>query len=153
MQRSENNKKHIDGRKYKVAIAVSLFNRDITGKMLEGAVRVFQESGVKEKSINVTEVPGAFELPLACKMLAKTKKFDAIVALGCVIRGETDHYQFVAGEASRGVMNVMLEFSIPVGFGIITTNNLEQAITRSFGKNNKGREAAEAVLEMLSELY
>lgn len=150
MQRNESQKKLIDGKKYKIGIAVSMFNSDMTLKMLEGAIELLRMSGVKEKNVTIIRVPGAFELPLACKKIAQTKKFDGIVAIGCVIRGETDHYQFIANETSRGIMNVMLEYSIPIGFGVITTNTLEQAITRSYGKGNKGKEAAQAVLEVLS---
>lgn len=152
MRRSnEQERPKINGEKFKVAIVVSRFNSDLTDKMLEGAIGTMQMSRVKDKNISVVSVPGSFEIPLACQKLARTKKYDGIIALGCVIKGETDHYRFVAGETSRGIMQVMLDFSIPIGFGIITANNLEQAIARSYGGNNKGREAAEATLEMISK--
>lgn len=143
--------KKIDGSKFKVAIVVSKFNEDITGGMFQGTLETLKKNGVKEKAIEIIWVPGAFEIPLICQKLAKTGKFDALVALGCVIKGGTDHYYFVAGEAIRGVMDVMLKFNVPIGMGIITTNNLKQAQDRSRGKHNKGPEAAQAVLEMLEK--
>lgn len=149
MQREKGQKKLINGEKFKIAIAVSGFNDDITGKMLEGALAVLEENGVKEKNIRIVPVPGSFELPLACKKMAAEKKYDGIIAIGCVIKGDTDHHLYISGETARGIMDVMLGYSIPVGFGVITVNNLEQAIARSYGDNNKGSEAAQAVLEML----
>ena len=133
----------------KVGIAVSRFNADITEKMLAGAQKELVSSGVKKENIEVVRVPGSFELPLACQRMAKSEKFDGLIALGCVIKGETDHYYHVAGEASRGIMEVMLTYDIPIGFGVITVNTLEQAEDRA-GKHNKGTEAARAALEMLA---
>lgn len=156
MYRDKKNKKDIkivNGSKFKFAIVVSKFNDDITQSLLEGALGSLRENGVKEENIKTIWVPGSFEIPLACQKLAKSKKFDALVALGSVIKGETDHYLYVAGEASRGVMRVMLDNSLPIGFGILTTDNLRQAKARSGKKSNKGKEAAEAALEMLHELY
>ena len=141
----------IDGSKLKIGIVVSRFNENITGKMLEGALDVLKENKVKEKNIKIIRVPGSFEIPLACQKLAKTRKFDALVAIGCVIKGETDHYYYICNEASRGVMDVMLKFDIPIGFGVLTCNNLKQAQVRSRGKENKGREAAEAALSMINK--
>jgi len=153
MQRNKNNKQTvIDGKNLKIAIAVSKFNQDITKKMLEGALAVLKLNKIKKNNINIIWVPGSFEIPLACQKLARSKKFDGLIALGCVIKGETDHYYYIAGEASRGIMDVMLKFNIPIGFGIITTNNLKQAQARSHGKSNKGAEAAQAVLEMIKIL-
>ncbi len=142
--------KVIDGSRLKIAIVVSRFNEDITGKMLNGAVEALEKNKVKKNNIKIIWVPGSFEIPLTCQKLAMTKKYHALVALGCVIKGETDHYYFVAGESIRGIMEVMLKFNIPIGMGIITTNNLKQARERSGAKNNKGAEAASAVLEMLN---
>jgi 6,7-dimethyl-8-ribityllumazine synthase len=142
-------KEKIDGSRLKIAIVVSKFNHDITGKMLVGAAETLMKNKVKEANIQTVWAPGAFEIPLACQKLAQKKKYDGIIALGCVIKGDTEHYYFVAGEASRGVMDVMLKYDIPIGFGIITTNNLKQAKDRSGVKNNKGAESAQAVLEML----
>ncbi|MFH0819963.1 MAG: 6,7-dimethyl-8-ribityllumazine synthase [bacterium] len=143
-------KKSINGSKLKIAIVVSEFNRDITGSLLKGALETLRSNKVKDNNIKIIWVPGSFEIPLACQKLATSKKFDGLIALGCVIKGETDHYYYIAGEASRGVMDVILKFNIPIGFGIITTNNLKQAQARCHGKSNKGREAALAVLEMIN---
>lgn len=151
MQRNKSNKQTvIDGKKLKIAIAVSEFNQDITKKMLDGALAILKLNKIKRSNIKIIRVPGSFEIPLACQKLAMSKKFDGLIALGCVIKGETDHYYYIAGEASKGVMDVILKFNIPIGFGIITTNNLKQAQARSSGKSNKGREAALAVLEMIN---
>jgi len=138
-----------DGSKLKIALVVARFNSDITEKMLAGALRTLEENSVQKKNIKIVWVPGSFEIPLACQRLAKTKKFNGIVALGCVIKGDTDHFYYISSEASRGIMRVMLDFSIPIGFGVITTKNLKQAQERSGEKNNKGAEATQAVLEML----
>lgn len=138
----------IDGSKFKIGIVVARFNSDITEKMLKGALKTLKENKVKENNIKVIYVPGSFEIPFACQELARSKKFNALIALGCVIKGETNHFYYVAGEAARGVQDVMLKFNIPIGFGIITTNNLKQARTRSTGRGNKGEEAALAALEM-----
>lgn len=150
MERKNNKqRKEINGSKYKLAIVAAEFNSDITGAMLAGAKKTLIDSKVKDANIKIVRVSGAFEIPLACQKLAKQKKYHGIIVLGCVIKGETDHYYYIAGEASRGVMDVMLKYDLPIGFGIITTNNLKQAQSRSSGKNNKGAEAAFAVLEML----
>lgn len=148
MQRKEKKEKGkiMDGRKLRIGIVVSLFNDDITQKMLQGARECLKENGVKEKNIKVVFAPGSFEIPYFCQRLAKTKKYDALIAVGCVIKGDTDHYYYIAGEASRGVMDIGLKYDIPIGFDIITVNNLAQARARSGPKNNKGREAALAVL-------
>ncbi|PIQ68094.1 MAG: 6,7-dimethyl-8-ribityllumazine synthase [Candidatus Taylorbacteria bacterium CG11_big_fil_rev_8_21_14_0_20_46_11] len=131
------------------AIVVAEFNADITEKLLRGALNALESAGVLPENIKVVHVPGAFELPLMCQKLARTKKYDGLVALGCVIKGETDHYFYVAGEASRGIMEVMLREDIPIGFGVITVNTVMQAKARSGVKNNAGAWAAEAVLQML----
>ena len=149
MQRNnKKEKKIINGSKFKLAIVVSEFNEDITEKLLEGAQGALKENKVRENNIKIIRVPGSFEIPLACQKLARSKKFDAIIALGCVIKGETDHYYFIAGEASRGIMDIMLKYEIPIGFGVITTDNLEQALDRSI-RNNKGADVARAILEVL----
>ncbi len=151
MKRNKNIKEEIitNGTKLKVGIVVSKFNSDITENMLKGALETLKFNKVKITNIKVVRVPGSFEIPLVCQKLAQTKKYDTLIALGCVIKGETDHYRYIAGEASRGIMDVMLKFSIPIGFGILTVNNLRQAIARSSGRNNKGAEAARAVLEIV----
>ena len=138
----------VDGSKLKIGIVVSKFNSNITEPMLEGALEALMENKVEEGNIETVWVPGSFEIPFACQKLARTKKYDALVAIGCVIKGETDHYYYICNEVSRGVMNVMLENDLPIGFGVLTCQNLMQAEVRSRGKENKGREAAEAALAM-----
>lgn len=151
MQRAQNKKtKDTDGSKLKVSIVVSKFNEDITGNLLKGAVETLRKNKVKEKNIKIVWVPGSFEIPLACQKLAQTKKYDGLIALGCVIKGDTDHYYYVAGESVRGVMDVMLKFNVPISLGIITTNNLKQAKNRSGTKSNKGAESAQALLEVIA---
>jgi 6,7-dimethyl-8-ribityllumazine synthase len=117
--------------------------------MLKGALETLKENKVKAENIKTVWVPGSFEITLACQRFAETKKYDALVAIGCVIKGETDHFYYICSEASRGIMNVMLKFNIPIGFGMLTTQKLKQARIRSRGKENKGREAAEAALAMV----
>lgn len=139
----------IDGKSLKIGIVVAKFNSDITEGMLQGALEALEKNKVKKSNIKVVYCPGSFEVPLACQKLALTKKYDGIVAIGCLIKGETDHYHYIANTASKGIMDVSLKFNIPIGFGIITVNNLKQAKDRSGKKNNKGAESAQAVLEMI----
>jgi len=143
-------KKKVDGSKLKIGIVVSQFNSSITESMLEGALETLKENKVKKENIKVVWVPGSFELPLACQRLAASKKNEALVALGCVIKGETDHYYYICSEVSRGIMKVMLEHNLPIGFGVLTCLNMKQAEVRSRGKENKGKEAAEAALAMIN---
>lgn len=151
MQRkNEASKKKLDGKELKIALVVAKFNSDITEKMLTGALQTLEDNSVQKNNIKIVWVPGSFEIPLACQRAAKTKNFDGIVALGCVIKGDTDHFYYISSEVSGGIMRVMLDFSIPVGFGVITTNNLKQAKERSGKIGNKGAEATQAVLEMLA---
>ena len=137
-------------KKLRIGIAVAEFNADITEALIRGALSELKASGVQEENIIVRRVPGSFELPLACAQFAATKKYDALIALGCVIKGETDHYYYVAGEAARGIMEVMLKHAIPIGFGVLTTNTLQQAKDRSGTKENAGAAAASAALRMIS---
>ncbi len=131
------------------AIVVSRFNEPVTSKLLEGAVAAFQEHGVPGNNLTVAWVPGAFELPVACQGLARTGRYDAIVALGAVIRGETSHYDHICSEAAHGLMRVGLEQALPVTFGVLTTENTDQARARAGGpKGNKGADAAAAALTM-----
>jgi len=141
----------INGAKLKVGIVVSQFNDNVTQSMLEGALETLAENKVKKENIKTVWVPGSFEIPLACQRLAQVKKYDALVAIGCVIKGETDHFYYICDEVSRGVMDVMLKYNLPVGFGVLTCNNLKQAEARSRGKHNKGCEAAEAALAMIKK--
>ena len=147
MERKKTTKqKTIDGSKLKITIVVSSFNEDITSAMLKGAVETLEKSNLKKKNIKIVWVPWSFEIPLACQKLAQTKKYDGLIALGCVIKGDTDHHYYIANESIHGVMDVMLKNNLRIGMGIITTNNLKQAQDRSGKINNKGTEAAEAVL-------
>lgn len=153
MQRNKkSNNKIIDGSKLKIGIVVSKFNSDITESLLSGALKFLEKNKIKKENIKIVRVPGSFEIPLACLRLAKAKKYDALIALGCVIKGETDHYYYISSTTSHGIMDVMLKYNIPIGFGVITVNNLKQARARSGSKNNKGFEAAEAAVEMVKIL-
>ena len=135
------------------AIVVARFNDYITTRLLEGALGTLSSHGISTDEIPVVWVPGAFEMPLAAQRLAQSGKFDAVIALGCVIRGGTPHFDFVAGEASKGLGRVQLDSDIPVSFGLLTTNTIEQAIERAGCKmGNKGGEAALAAMEMVSAL-
>jgi 6,7-dimethyl-8-ribityllumazine synthase len=136
-----------DGSKLKVGVVVSRFNEDITGRMLDGALDTLAAWGVKEKNIKVVRVPGSFELPFGAVKLIKSMKPDAVIALGCIIKGDTDHDKYIADAVSHGLMRLSLDFGIPVSLGVITTNNLEQAVIRSTGKTNIGPDAAVAALE------
>ena len=134
------------------AIAVSRFNSFITERLLEGAVDCIVRHGGREEDITVVKVPGAFELPLVAKKLAKMN-FDAVIALGAVIRGETPHFDYVAAEVSKGIANVSLEAEKPIAFGVLTTDTVEQAIDRAGTKaGNKGWEAALSAIEMVNLL-
>ncbi len=133
----------------KFCIIVSRFNEFIGSKLLSGAVDELVRHGVKEETIDVIWTPGAFEIPVIAKKAAKTGKYNAIITLGAVIKGSTDHYEFVAAEVSKGIAHVSLETEIPVIFGVLTTDNLEQAIERAGTKaGNKGSEAAKTAIEM-----
>ena len=132
-------------------IVVSRFNDFVTSKLLDGALSIFKEQGADD--VEVVRVPGAFEIPQAAKKLCSTRDYDAIVCLGSVIKGGTPHFEYISTETSRGINQVGLEFNIPVLFGVLTTNDLEQAVARSGpDSTNKGREAAIAAVEM-ANLY
>ncbi|HYU01085.1 MAG TPA: 6,7-dimethyl-8-ribityllumazine synthase [Gemmatimonadales bacterium] len=134
-------------RQVRVAVVVARYNEIVTGRLLEGARQCLREKGVPEAQVDVVWVPGAFELPVAAETAAASGRYGAIVALGCVIRGETPHFEYVAGEAARGLGNVALAHRLAVGFGVLTTESLEQAMARAGGAaGNKGYEAAEAAL-------
>ena len=129
----------------RVAIVVARYNEAITRKLVEGAIQALQETNAD--AVDVFDVPGAYELPFATKRLAS--QFQAIVALGAVIRGDTPHFDYVAGECARGIQQVMLETGVPIAFGVLTTDNLEQAQERTGGKlGNKGYDAAMTAIEM-----
>lgn len=144
---------YFDGKDLNFAIVVSRFNVFITQKLLEGAIDVLRRHHVAEEKISIVWVPGAFEIPLVAKKLAESKKFDAVICLGAIIRGATPHFEYVAAEASKGIAQVMLETGIPVIFGILTTDTIEQAIERAGTKaGNKGAEAAFTALEIANLL-
>lgn len=133
----------------KFCIVISRFNEFIGSKLLAGAIDELVRHGIKEETIDVVWTPGAFEIPIIAKKAAKTGKYNAIISLGAVIKGSTDHYDFVAAEVSKGIAQVSLETEVPVIFGVLTTDNLEQAIERAGTKaGNKGSEAAKAAIEM-----
>jgi len=151
MRRDEVNKKvkPQDASKLRVGIVVSDFNADITHALLEGALEALLEWKVQEKNISVVHVPGGFEIPLACKRLLRAKiKPHAIVALGCVLKGETKHDEYISHAVAGGIMHVMLENNVPISFGVLTPNTLEQAKVRSMGEMNHGKYTAVAALEM-----
>lgn len=140
-------KNTVDG--FRFAIVVSRWNDFLTSRLLEGAIDALESSGVAESAVEIFKVPGAFELPLAVQKVAETGDFDAIIALGAVIRGETPHFDFVAGEAARGITQVGLATGIPVMFGVVTADTVEQAMNRSGIKSgNKGYEAAMSAIEV-----
>lgn len=136
----------------KFALVVSRFNSFVVESLVDGALDALERVGeVNPQDITLVRVPGAYELPLAAKKLAEQGKYDAIVALGAVIRGGTPHFDFVAGECNKGLAQVSLEYGIPLAFGVITTDSIEQAIERSGTKaGNKGAEAAMSALEMVN---
>lgn len=138
----------------RVALACARFNGAITTRLLEGALGALAEAGVDRRDVALAWVPGAFELPLVALAFADADRpFDAVIALGAVIRGETGHYDFVAGECARGIQDVQLSTRVPVVFGVLTTNTVEQALERSApDEANKGREAAFTALEMVNLL-
>ncbi len=134
-------------------IIVSRFNELISDKLLDGAVDTLLKHGVQESEITVVWTPGSFEIPMIAKKMAESEKYDALICLGAIIRGETPHFDFVASEASKGVAKISLDSGLPCIFGIITADNLEQALDRAGTKNgNKGRDAAMSAIEM-ANLY
>ena len=135
----------------KVGIVVARFNEFITSKLLSGAIDGLVRHDVKEDDVDVAWVPGAFEIPLLASKMAKSRKYDAVICLGAVIRGSTSHYDYVCNEVSKGIAAVSMENDIPVMFGVITTENIEQAIERSGSKaGNKGYECALGAIEMVN---
>ncbi|GAB7140562.1 6,7-dimethyl-8-ribityllumazine synthase [Deferribacterales bacterium RsTz2092] len=137
----------------RVAIVASRFNNFITESLIAGAVDTLVRHGVADSDIVVYKVPGAFEVPLVCQKVAETNKFAAVLALGAVIRGATPHFDYVASEVSKGVANVSLKTGVPVIFGVLTTDTIEQAVERAGTKaGNKGADAAMVALEMLNLL-
>ena len=149
--------KNIDGdlsaRGTRFGIIVARFNSFISERLFEGALDTLTRHGADNANIEVVRVPGAFEMPLALKAMAESKKYDALIALGCVTRGETPHFEYVAGECSRGVAQVSMQYNLPVGFGVLTVDTIEQAIERAGAKaGNKGADAALTAIEMVNLL-
>lgn len=140
--------KKITGANFRIAVITARFNPKITGGLLNGCLTALKEAGVKSSHIAQIEVPGAFELPWAAQEAALSRKYEAIICLGAVIRGETDHYQYIASEAARGIREAGMRTRVPVIFGVLTCDTLAQAVARSTGKHNKGYEAGWAGVEM-----
>jgi 6,7-dimethyl-8-ribityllumazine synthase len=142
---------NLSAKGFKFAIVVSRFNEFITERLLDGAVDAIVRSDGKKDDIEVFRVPGAFEIPLVVKRAAMSDKFDAIICLGAVIRGETPHFDYVASEVTKGIALLNLEFTLPVAYGVITADSTEQAIERAGNKmGNKGFEAARSAIELLN---
>lgn len=137
----------------RILVIAARFNELITKALLEGALDTFKEAGLKESEVKTVWVPGSFEIPAVAAKAAKSGGFDAVVTLGCVIRGETPHFDYVAGEAASGLMKLSVETSLPIIFGILTTDTMDQALARSGLKGgNKGRDAASAALSMIKTM-
>jgi 6,7-dimethyl-8-ribityllumazine synthase len=137
----------------KFVLIVSRFNDFISSKLKDGAMDALLRSGTEDENIDIVMVPGAFEMPLVAKVLAKSGKYDAVICLGAVIRGATPHFDYVASEAAKGIARAAIDGEIPVAFGVITADNLEQAIERAGTKSgNKGRDAALTAIEMANLL-
>lgn len=142
-----------DGGEKTIAIAAARFNDLIVERLLSGALNTLYRHGVQDARITIAWAPGAFELPLVAKRLAESGRYNAVIALGCVIRGATPHFDYVAGEAAKGIGQVSMQTGVPVIFGVLTTNSIEEAIQRAGTKaGNKGCDAAIAALEMISLL-
>ena len=139
-------KPDLTGGDLRIAVVVSRFNEEVTNRLLRGALGALEEHGVQDP--DVLWVPGSLELPVTALALAEKGNHDAIVCLGCVIRGETYHFELVANQAAAGIMQVQLDTGVPVAFGVLTTEDKEQALARSGPKNNKGADAAEVAIEM-----
>jgi|SRR5829696_4635425 len=142
----------IAGAGTRVALVCGRFNDHITNRLLVGATTALAECGVADPDVHLTWVPGAFEVPLAAKAWAESGRVDAVIGLGAVIRGETGHYEFVAGECARGIQDAQLATGVPVVFGVLTTENVDQALERSGDDDNKGAESARTALEMVATL-
>jgi len=143
----------LDGSGLRIGIVASRFNDLITGRLLDGALDRLRRSGVSEKSTDVCWVPGAFEVPRAVKEMAASGRYDGVIALSAVIRGATPHFEYVASEISKGVAQLSLNTEVPVTFGVITADTIEQAIERAGTKSgNKGSDAAEGLIEMVNVL-
>ena len=149
--KTELNRGYVSAAGFRFAIVVSRWNDTLTSKLAAGAVDALTETGAGVNSIETFQVPGAFELPLACLKAANTGDFDAVIALGVVIRGDTPHFDYVAGQAASGILNASMQSGIPVMFGVITADTLQQALDRTGEKDdNKGYEAAMSAVQMVT---
>ena len=138
-----------DGRGLRVGIVVAKFNKFVTSKLLSSCLEGLTEQGVKEEDIEVVRVPGAFEIPLVARTMAKSGRFHAVICLGAIIRGDTPHFEYISGEVSRGIGQASLDADVPIIFGVLTTHTIAQAIERSDpAKFNRGGEAAKSAIEM-----
>lgn len=140
----------VDGTGHRIGIVCGRFNDHITGRLLAGAENALAVHGVSESDVTVLWVPGAYEIPMAAKALIDNGHVDSVVCLGAVIRGETSHYDFVAGECARGIQHVQLTTGTPVIFGVLTTENLDQALARSSDEHNVGEESVKTAIEMVN---
>ena len=139
----------LDSKDLNVAIVVSRFNATITERLLQGAMDVLERTGLTRDNVSVARVPGSFEIPLTAQRLAQTERFDAIICLGALIRGETPHFDYICQQVSSGISEIALKFNLPVTYGVITADTVEQAMNRAGLKHgNKGTEAAMAAVEM-----
>jgi 6,7-dimethyl-8-ribityllumazine synthase len=142
-----------EGEGLRIGIALARFNQAVTDRLLAGALEALGQHGVADDAIDVATVPGAFELPLCAQRMAATGRYDALLCLGAVVRGETPHFDFVAGEAARGIADVSRRFDLPIAFGVLTSDTMQQALERAGGtRGNKGFEAAVTALEMVQVL-
>ncbi|OGL43050.1 MAG: 6,7-dimethyl-8-ribityllumazine synthase [Candidatus Schekmanbacteria bacterium RBG_16_38_11] len=143
----------IDASGLKFAIILSRFNEFITGKLLEGCLDSLLRHGASDQHISIVKVPGSFEIPLVAQKVAETKNFDAIICLGAIIRGQTPHFEYIASEVTKGISSIQLKYGVPISYGIITSENIEQAIERAGTKmGNKGWDAAISAIEMTNIL-
>ncbi len=141
----------IQAKGYKFGIVVSRFNAFITDKLLDGAMDCLERNGADMDAVTVAKVPGAFEIPLACQKMAQSGKYDAVIALGAVIRGATPHFNYISSEVAKGIASASLQTGVPITFGIITSDTIEQAIERAGTKaGNKGWDAAHSAIEMVN---
>jgi len=143
----------LTARDLRFAIVTTRFNEFVVEPLLRGALDALKRHGANEKQIEIVRVPGAFDMPVVVRKLAMSRRYEALIALGAVIRGQTPHFDYVAGECASGLARIALESGVPVGFGVLTTENMEQAVDRAGGKaGNKGADAALAALEMANLL-
>jgi 6,7-dimethyl-8-ribityllumazine synthase len=144
---------NLNVRSARIALLVSRFNSFIVESLLSGAVDTLKRHGAEDHDLQIVRVPGAFEMPLAAKRLAASQRYEAIIALGAVIRGGTPHFEYVAGECTKGLATVSMQYDLPVAFGVLTVDSIEQAIERAGTKaGNKGAEAAMSAIEMINVL-